>query len=342
MLEIRWVVAVVFFELIVNVTGLYLPTQQVQQLENYHSFKVVKPPYLYSIDHYFQQHEHSNEEEQVNEDAEISDINNIGLKPHYTWDKILDDIRHLNKKHKKHQFKLFFLQRHGEGWHNYAMEEKYNSTEWKCYWQLQSGDFDGTIEWDDAELTPKGKQQVDDLSKQFSLEGIPKPSKYFVSPLRRTLETWERMWRNSKENSVIPVVKEKARETYGIGTESKRHNKTYIIDKYPYVEFEAGFSEQDELWSSAEHESSQHRNWRVQQLLIEIFEETHEDDDIVISLVSHSGTISSILKVIGHKKWKLPTGSMIPVVIGIDWTKGGKTYKLNKPWKTFEDYCPSN
>ena len=67
---------------------------------------------------------------------------------------------------------------------------------------------------------------------------MPWPVKYFTSPLRRTLQTWELTWKDLKHET--PLIKELARETYGIQTESKRHNKTYIHTNWPIFEFEKG------------------------------------------------------------------------------------------------------
>ncbi|KAK6461301.1 histidine phosphatase superfamily [Scheffersomyces coipomensis] len=347
------IMVVTILWLITIINGSYLPDdtrpnsqQEVIFNDDEESF-LAKPPYLHSINQYFKQSTQDNEFEiEDNEDEEdelddiisIEDINNISLKKPYTWQKVLDDIRNLNIQHgDKKSYKLFYLQRHGEGWHNYAMSKSYyNSSEWGCYWQLQSGD--DVIEWEDALLTPLGIKQINNLRDQFDREELPFPNQFYVSPLRRTVKTWELMWKDKTDQKAI--VKEFARESYGIGTESKRHDRKYLEDNFDFLTFENGFNDEDVLWTDKVHESKQHRNWRAQTLLIDIFQQLKQEEVDVISIVSHSGLISSILKVIGHKKWKLPTGSMIPVVIGIDWDKFGKVYKLSKPWKTMEDYCP--
>ena len=54
---------------------------------------------------------------------------------------------------------------------------------------------------------------------------------------------------------------------------------------------------------------------RTKKLLEDIFS---NDSNTFISLTSHSGAISSILRVIGHQKFQLATGSVIPVLVRAD------------------------
>jgi len=54
---------------------------------------------------------------------------------------------------------------------------------------------------------------------------------------------------------------------------------------------------------------------RIKKLLEDIFS---HDSSTFISLTSHSGAISSILRVIGHRKFQLITGSVIPVLVRAD------------------------
>ena len=67
-----------------------------------------------------------------------------------------------------------------------------------------------------------------------------------------------------------PLIKEFAREIYGIDSESKRHNKTFIHNYVPSFEFESGFTEQDENWSPDKSESDQHCDYRAAVLLQDI------------------------------------------------------------------------
>lgn len=54
-------------------------------------------------------------------------------------------ITELNKKADKHTtYKVVYIARHGEGYHNVA-ESFYGSPAWNCYWSLLS--TDGNMTW---------------------------------------------------------------------------------------------------------------------------------------------------------------------------------------------------
>lgn len=252
----------------------------------------------------------------------------FGLLSGYSWEYIQTLLA-------QGSHKLLFLQRHAEGYHNIA-PAKYNSSSWSCYWQVRDGD--DSIEWYDAQLTRRGVQQTDAMSQAWRkaiTNGVPIPHKFYVSPLRRTLETWHLLW--SGLTSQVPVVKEMARETYGIGTESKRHSKRYLESRFPTIEFEAGFSEDDLLWQSNLHESLEHRGYRAKLLLDDIF----KTNDQIVSVITHSGLVKSLLSVVGHRKWLLGTGQMIPVLVAGETTDRDYEWK-DHPWRRYSDTCPVN
>lgn len=76
--------------------------------------------------------------------------------------------------------------------------------------------------------------------------------------------------------------------------------------------FEPDFSNKDPLWEKDYREPASARRYRLAQFLDDIFA---NDDGVVLSLTSHSGAIGSILEVLGHRKWALETGGVIPVVV---------------------------
>lgn len=79
--------------------------------------------------------------------------------------------------------------------------------------------------------------------------------------------------------------------------------------------FEPGFEEQDLLWEPHVREDDLSTDKRMKKLLDDIFS---HDSNTFISLTSHSGAISSILRVLGHRKFQLVTGSVIPVLVRAD------------------------
>ena len=92
----------------------------------------------------------------------------------------------------------------------------------------------------------------------------------------------------------------------------RRSTKTYIQQRYPAYNIEAGFAENDELWDPEARESDLALDTRLKRLLDDVFK---HDDSTFISLTSHSGAVSSILRVLGHRPFPLVTGSIIPVLV---------------------------
>lgn len=262
----------------------------------------------------------------------------FGLKQNVEWKHVINELH----KHESGdtKVKLLFLSRHGQGFHN-IVSLKYNDSEWVCKWQMEPGN--GDITWFDAELTKTGLKQMQKLSETWDQEiynnSCPFPQSFYTSPMTRTLQTLDLTWATKVNFSVTkPVVKEFLRETYGIGTDSKRHNKSYIHDNWPYVEFESGFTETDTLWTPDSHESHQHRNYRARRVLNDIF--VH-DPNPIISITSHLGLLKSLLKELKHRKWYLETGQVLPVVVKACKFNQVQEPDLKKPWKHLSDYCDS-
>lgn len=101
----------------------------------------------------------------------------------------------------------------------------------------------------------------------------------------------------------------------GQHTCDRRSTASEIAEEYPEYQFEAGFSEEDKLWDPKVRESNEHRNDRLRGLLDDIF--TH-DESTYISLTAHSGAITSILEVLGHRHFPLATGAVIPVLVSVE------------------------
>ena len=111
---------------------------------------------------------------------------------------------HRRKRSKRHgsgaspstRYILFFLGRHGNGYHNIA-ERYYGNIAWDCHFSALDGDPDGVMSWSDAHLSAEGRRQAKEVNtfwkNQTSEEGdgqrMSLPQLYLVSPLDRTLET---------------------------------------------------------------------------------------------------------------------------------------------------------
>ncbi|KAI9752378.1 MAG: Translation factor guf1 mitochondrial [Chaenotheca gracillima] len=195
------------------------------------------------------------------------------------------------------QYKVLFLGRHGQGFHNVA-EKKYGTKAWDDYWSRLDGD--GAIVWADAHLTPTGEEQARAVNrfwkKQIDVEKIPMPETYYVSPLTRCLNTARLSFDGldfPKRRPFIPTVKELAREVIGIHTCDRRSSKSYIHEKFPDYLIEKGFTEEDELWRSDFREAKSDLNARLGTLLNDIF---RTDPSTFISITSHSGAIAAVMR----------------------------------------------
>ncbi|KAL9051396.1 MAG: hypothetical protein Q9162_006050 [Coniocarpon cinnabarinum] len=214
-------------------------------------------------------------------------------------------------------YKVLFMGRHGEGYHNTA-ESYYGTPAWNCYWSLIDGN--GTTVWSDAQLTPTGVAQAQTANNLWThlikTQNIPTPNSFYVSPLTRCLQTANVTWDGvplPPSQPFIPTVKELFRESISLHTCDRRSSKTYIAAGFPSYKFEPGFAETDQLWSGVLAETDAARDVRSQKVLDQIF--AAPETGTYVSITSHSGEIASILRVLGHRTFGLSTGAVIPVVV---------------------------
>lgn len=233
------------------------------------------------------------------------------------WQRFAYELARLNHEAPSSvTYKLLFLGRHGQGWHN-AAESYYGTPAWNCYWSLLNGN--ATANWADAELTQGGIQQAlianSFWASRFEIEKIPAPQSYYTSPLQRCLATANLTFSNltlPKEYPFKPTIKEFFREGISLHTCDRRHNKTYIHSQYPSWSFEPGFAESDPYWTGVYAETNAAQDVRSKSALDSVFS---TDEASYISVTSHSGEIASILRVLGHRSFSLNTGAVIPVLV---------------------------
>ena len=241
----------------------------------------------------------------ANSCATTTELTNFGLLPEYTWSSLLDTLEQDTERGV--HYKLLFLQRHGEAWHN-VIKERVGDDRWKTVGVEDS--YDGITLFDDS-LTKDGLSQVRDLSTKWVEEiekGAPLPRSHYISPLQRTLRTHELTWGPSQPGLIV----ESLRERYGVYTCYERHNKSWIRDNYPNLEFEDGFREFDDLWESDRREPKWHVDSRVEHFLNGLF---NNDESTVISVTSHAKFIKRLLKYLKHPSYELQPGQMLPIVI---------------------------
>ncbi|KAL2803312.1 histidine phosphatase superfamily [Aspergillus granulosus] len=262
------------------------------------------------------------------------DADKPGSKNLTQWERFHAELQALNENSPKHvSYKLFFMGRHGEGYHN-AAESYFGTPAWNCYWALLAGN--GTHTWWDADLTSEGINQATIAHEywlsQYETQRIHFPDAYYSSPMTRALKTANITFTGlplaaAGAADFIPEVKEGFREGMSMHTCNERRSKSYIEDLFPGWTFEKGFTEDDELWTGVTAEPSEAQDERSREALDDIFSKgkkgkkpngvcaPHKKDDLVVSITAHSGEITSILRVIGHQPFRLSTGAVIPVLI---------------------------
>ncbi|CAD6450934.1 7d66cbbe-ec9e-4369-bedd-59b94293d380 [Sclerotinia trifoliorum] len=234
------------------------------------------------------------------------------------WERFENHIVKLNNQTPANvQYKVLYLGRHGEGYHN-IKETEVGKEAWDCYWSHLDGDANST--WADSNLAPTGVAQAlvanDFWQTLITTQKISPPQSYYVSPLTRCLETCSLTFSNvtlpPSSPPFIPIIKELLREGISSHTCDRRRSRTYIQALAPTWQFESKFPEEDPYWRANYSETHDAENRRFKALLDDIFT---NDNNTFISLSSHSGAINTILRVIGHRTFSLKTGAVIPVLL---------------------------
>ncbi|KAL1966492.1 hypothetical protein VTN77DRAFT_4414 [Rasamsonia byssochlamydoides] len=257
------------------------------------------------------------------------------------WERFYRQVVYLNEISPANvEYKVLFMGRHGEGWHN-AAEDYYGTPAWNCYWAELDGN--GTASWSDARLTDNGIAQAQTAhnfwQKEIDEQRIHTPDSYFVSPLFCTLQTAQITFSGLRlpagAAKFVPLIVEKLRENISIHTCDRRSNRTVIHDAFPDWPIEPGFTECDELWNGVTGETDSSEAVRSLEVLDQIFaKEEGKDNGLFISITSHSGEIGSILSVLGHQPFSLNTGAVIPVLVKAETIYRPSPTTSTQPWTT--------
>lgn len=269
-----------------------------------------------------------------NENAKPVDsnkINHLELIGCKSWKQLYDSIP---KDTPTHEYKILIVARHGQGYHNAAID-RYGEDKWDEYWSMLEGDEHG--EWVDSKLTPLGKKQAFNTGSKVILPIIQDlgflPHIYFSSPMRRCLETFIESWTPvfckflPPETAVSPFILENLRETLGEHTCDKRVDHSIAVEEYQNYKmasnnvitwkYSENYPEIDQLWSADWREPQSEMDARVNNGLIEVFEKLTPEEKLV-SITCHSGVIGSILRNLKHPEIQnLDTGKIVAVVIEV-------------------------
>ncbi|KAK8037894.1 phosphoglycerate mutase [Apiospora phragmitis] len=225
------------------------------------------------------------------------------------WQRFEHYVETLNRDADKNtQYKLLYMMRHGEGFHN-AAEAYYGTPAWNCYWSELDGKWHKRLgrRFSGIDQTTKANRF---WRAQLTTEGTPAPD-----PLSRCTTTANLTLASlalPADRPFVPVVKELLREGISMHTCDRRSNKTYIQKLFAGYRFEEGFTEQDEQWNGTFAETGAAQNAQSKAVLDDIFS---NDGKTWISITSHSGEIRSLLSVLGHRPFSLSTGQAIPVLV---------------------------
>ncbi|RMX85669.1 hypothetical protein D0869_03648 [Hortaea werneckii] len=241
------------------------------------------------------------------------------------WQKFEAQVQLLNNQASLNTvYKVLFMGRHGEGFHN-AAQDYYGTPAWNCYWSLKNGNE--TVSWRDADLTEEGIEQalIANLywKSRIASQHIPYPQSYYSSPLTRCLRTANLTFADiptPEYYPFVPTIKEFFREHIGLHTCDWRRSKTYVHNLFPNWNIEEGFAEVDPYWNGVTGETSDGQDKRSKIALDSVFS---NDDHTWISITSHSGEIASMLRVLGHQSFSLNTGAVIPVLVKAQFLPSG-------------------
>ncbi|CZS96299.1 related to PMU1-high copy suppressor of ts tps2 mutant phenotype [Rhynchosporium agropyri] len=260
-------------------------------------------------------------------------------RPDWTqWQKFEHYVWRLNRgSGRSVQYKVLYLGRHGEGYHNVA--ESYYGTElWNCYWSLVDGN--GTSVWADARVTPNGIAQAEKANafwaNSIKTTKIPLPESYYTSPLTRCLQTANLTFASLPlpgGKPFIPTVKEFFREGISGHTCDRRSTKSYIQSSFPRYNIESSFTERDELFRPLFAEGFSNQDIRSKAVLDDVFD---SDDSTFVSVTIHSGAINSLLRVLGHRPFRLETGQVIPVLVKAEVVLKDEPVRVETPWSRIE------
>ncbi|KAI6881599.1 phosphoglycerate mutase-like protein [Hortaea werneckii] len=241
------------------------------------------------------------------------------------WQKFEAQVQLLNNQAPLNTvYKVLFMGRHGEGFHN-AAQDYYGTPAWNCYWSLENGNE--TVSWRDPDLTEEGIEQAlianSYWKSRLASQHIPYPQSYYSSPLTRCLRTANLTFADiptPEYYPFVPTVKEFFRESVSLHTCDWRRSKTYVQNLFPDWNIEEGFAELDPYWNGVTGETSDGQDKRSKIALDSVFS---SDDHTWISITSHSGEIASMLRVLGHQSFRLNTGAVIPVLVKAEFLPSG-------------------
>ncbi|KAK5714902.1 putative phosphoglycerate mutase pmu1 [Elasticomyces elasticus] len=232
------------------------------------------------------------------------------------WERFTYFMRDLNKQDQNAKYRVVYLQRHGEGFHN-VKEDSVGRQEWEKHWARQTGD--GNMVWEDAKLTPRGQEEAATIAKfwedAMAKEKIQPPDQYFSSPLTRCIQTARITYGALAEMSGGTFelqVSEGLREIYGIHTCDRHGSRADLQSAFDFVRFDDDVPTVDDAWQPDLRELPDHAEARLRSWLERRF---RVGNDTFISATTHTGAIRAIYRAIGHPDVWVARGSLTPLLV---------------------------
>ena len=234
-----------------------------------------------------------------------------------SWQRFDDFVKKMNRDASGGEsFRVLFIGRAAESKHNVA-SGKYGTADFDSFRSKLPGD--AQFNWTDPQITTRGRVQTERnnafMRSQLVTQKMPAPQSYYVSPLARTLDTAKKTFSPldlPADRPFHPVVKEDLRETHGIRMCDKRSSSTWIHENFPDFALEEGFPNDDMRWNPDVRETEEEHGARTRRFLDAIFD---QDKSTYISFTCHAGTIKTLLDIIGHRRWPMKMGEMMPVLV---------------------------
>ncbi|EJD41357.1 phosphoglycerate mutase-like protein [Auricularia subglabra TFB-10046 SS5] len=216
-----------------------------------------------------------------------------------TW----PDVKQLNASAEPGTtFKLLFIARHGEGFHN-AASRKFGKEIWEAHWAYLTGDDELT--WGpDPELNELGIRQAELARQAWEQYSAPAPELVLCSPLRRALHTCSITF-PGRQARVIEDV----RELITGYSCDYRLPASSLHAQYPQHDFSGLESETDP--NAGFRETHEQLVQRVRRVLDSVFEEQPQ----VVSITAHGDWMKAASEVLGRKAYRIPTGGAVAYLV---------------------------
>ena len=171
--------------------------------------------------------------------------------------------------------KNIFCIRHGLAFHNVLGQEIGSKAYYleKCF---------------DAPLVDKGILQAKELGNKW--DNLEKIQKVFVSPLTRTLQTAENIFRNHTGVKIIALDRIKE-FPQGMEICNKRRERKELEGNFKRIDFSELDSDADQMWREERFETIEELQKRIEEF--KIFLKNIDDENIAV--VSHSSFLKEML-----------------------------------------------